>query len=275
MVTAGRAQPAPTIPHSLPAAARSILVLAAHPHLEHSRVTRQLMRSAAAARAGGPRRGARPVRALPRLPDRRGGRAGARWPTAQLVVWLHPVHWYGMTPLLKLWVDEVLAFGWAYGPGGTALRGKDLWLVASTGGAERPTAPAARTATSSTPSCRPTSRRRAWSACASCRRWCCMARTALGDAEMDAHVQTFASGWPATPTGRRSTTCAPASAAKCRHDDRPPADCMEHGTTWLTTSLIYLAAAVIAVPLARRSAWARSSATWRPASSSGPGACAW
>jgi glutathione-regulated potassium-efflux system ancillary protein KefF len=31
----------------------------------------------------------------------------------------------------------VLAFGWAYGPGGTALRGKDLWLVASTGGAER------------------------------------------------------------------------------------------------------------------------------------------
>ena len=39
-----------------------------------------------------------------------------------------------MPPLMKLWVDEVLAFGWAYGPGGTALRGKDLWLVASTGG---------------------------------------------------------------------------------------------------------------------------------------------
>jgi glutathione-regulated potassium-efflux system ancillary protein KefF len=55
---------------------------------------------------------------------------------AQLVVWLQPLHWYGMTPLLKLWVDEVLAFGWAYGPGGKALAGKDLWLVASTGGAE-------------------------------------------------------------------------------------------------------------------------------------------
>jgi glutathione-regulated potassium-efflux system ancillary protein KefF len=53
---------------------------------------------------------------------------------AELLVWLHPVHWYGMTPLLKLWADEVLAFGWAYGPGGTALRGKDLWLVVSTGG---------------------------------------------------------------------------------------------------------------------------------------------
>jgi glutathione-regulated potassium-efflux system ancillary protein KefF len=38
--------------------------------------------------------------------------------------------------LLKLWLDEVLAYGWAYGPGGTALQGKDLWLVASTGGPE-------------------------------------------------------------------------------------------------------------------------------------------
>ena len=40
-----------------------------------------------------------------------------------------------MPPLMKLWVDDVLTFGWAYGPGGTALNGKDLWLVASTGGA--------------------------------------------------------------------------------------------------------------------------------------------
>ena len=29
-----------------------------------------------------------------------------------------------MPPLMKLWVDEVLAFGWAYGPGGTALKRK-------------------------------------------------------------------------------------------------------------------------------------------------------
>ncbi len=55
---------------------------------------------------------------------------------ARLVVWQQPIHWYGMPPLLKLWVDEVLAFGWAYGPGGEALRGKDLWLVATTGGPE-------------------------------------------------------------------------------------------------------------------------------------------
>jgi glutathione-regulated potassium-efflux system ancillary protein KefF len=55
---------------------------------------------------------------------------------ASLVVWQHPIHWYHMPPLMKLWVDDVLAFGWAYGPGGDALRGKDLWLVATTGGPE-------------------------------------------------------------------------------------------------------------------------------------------
>jgi len=55
---------------------------------------------------------------------------------ARLVVWQHPIHWYSMPPLMKLWVDEVLSFGWAYGPGGSALRGKDLWLVTSTGGPE-------------------------------------------------------------------------------------------------------------------------------------------
>jgi glutathione-regulated potassium-efflux system ancillary protein KefF len=37
---------------------------------------------------------------------------------------------------MKLWIDAVLSFGWAYGPGGHALRGKDVWLVATTGGSQ-------------------------------------------------------------------------------------------------------------------------------------------
>jgi glutathione-regulated potassium-efflux system ancillary protein KefF len=41
-----------------------------------------------------------------------------------------------MPALMKLWLDEVLRYGWAYGRSGTALHGKDLWLVASTGGPE-------------------------------------------------------------------------------------------------------------------------------------------
>jgi len=55
---------------------------------------------------------------------------------SRLLVLLHPLHWYSMPGLQKLWIDEVLRFGWAYGPGGQALRGKDLWLVTSTGGSQ-------------------------------------------------------------------------------------------------------------------------------------------
>ena len=115
-----------------------ILVLTAHPQLEHSRVNRALM--AAAATVG--RTEVRDLYAL--YPDylidvaaEQQALAGAR-----LVVWQHPIHWYHMPPLMKLWVDDVLAFGWAYGHDANALQGKDLWLVASTGGPEssyRPT----------------------------------------------------------------------------------------------------------------------------------------
>jgi glutathione-regulated potassium-efflux system ancillary protein KefF len=113
----------------------SILILVAHPHVEHSRVNRQLMRAAAGVDLAD-RVQVRDLYAL--YPDYLIDVAAEQHALAgaQLVVWLHPLHWYGMTPLLKLWVDEVLAFGWAYGPGGTALAGKDLWLVTSTGGAE-------------------------------------------------------------------------------------------------------------------------------------------
>lgn len=112
-----------------------ILVLVAHPQLEHSRVTRRLMLQAARAQPGEAARvEVRDLYAL--YPDYLIDSAAeqAVLAAARLVVWLHPIHWYAMPPLMKLWLDEVLAFGWAYGPGGTALRGKDLWLVASTGG---------------------------------------------------------------------------------------------------------------------------------------------
>jgi glutathione-regulated potassium-efflux system ancillary protein KefF len=109
-----------------------ILVLLAHPDLAHSRVQRALARAAAEV----PRVRVRDLYAL--YPDylvdvgaEQAALAGAR-----LVVWLHPIHWYSMPPLMKLWLDEVFSFGWAYGPGGDALRGKDLWLAASTGGSE-------------------------------------------------------------------------------------------------------------------------------------------
>ncbi len=114
-----------------------ILVLVAHPAIEVSRVNRRLMTAAATAqRAQGGRVVVRDLYAL--YPDYVIDVAAEQRALQQaaLVVWQHPVHWYSMPPLMKLWQDEVLSFGWAYGPGGEAVQGKDLWLVASTGGPE-------------------------------------------------------------------------------------------------------------------------------------------
>ena len=110
-----------------------VLVIAAHPQLEHSRINRRLMQAAADSA------GTVQVRDLYALyPDYLIDIEAeqALLASARLIVWQHPIQWYSMPALMKLWVDDVLAFGWAYGPGGTALRGKDLWLVASTGGPE-------------------------------------------------------------------------------------------------------------------------------------------
>lgn len=54
---------------------------------------------------------------------------------ADVVVFQHPVQWYGMPALMKEWVDVVLEAGWAYGKDATALKGKGFWLVITTGGA--------------------------------------------------------------------------------------------------------------------------------------------
>jgi glutathione-regulated potassium-efflux system ancillary protein KefF len=109
-----------------------VLVLAAHPNWRESRVNRRLLAAA---------RGVAGVRVQDLYSsyadydiDAAAEQASAQ--AAQLIVLLHPIQWYSMPALLKLWLDEVLTYGWAYGPGGTALQGKDLWLVATTGGPE-------------------------------------------------------------------------------------------------------------------------------------------
>ena len=154
-------------PETLSAMTR-ILVLLAHPQLESSHVTRALVEATLATRAS---QADRADRTTANGPDPH--RPGSASPCTvgldtdgpnttelrdlytlypdylidvaaeqavldgvDLLVWLHPIHWYGMPPLMKLWLDEVFAFGWAYGPGGHALRGTDLWLVTSTGGPE-------------------------------------------------------------------------------------------------------------------------------------------
>ena len=117
-----------------------IYVLAAHPDWRASRINRHLM---AAAHHSGP--SVTVTDLYSSYPDYFIDVAAeqARLAAAKLVVLLHPIHWYSMPPLQKLWLDEVLTYGWAYGATdaehpthGRALRGKDLWLVATTGGAE-------------------------------------------------------------------------------------------------------------------------------------------
>ena len=111
----------------------AIVVVVAHPKLEQSRVGHALKRAARQL----PNVKVRDLYAL--YPDYfiDVPAEQAALEPAQLIVWLHPIHWYGMPALMKLWVDEVFTYGWAYGSktgGGTALNGKDLWLVTSTGG---------------------------------------------------------------------------------------------------------------------------------------------
>jgi glutathione-regulated potassium-efflux system ancillary protein KefF len=110
----------------------STLVLAAHPNWRDSHVNRRMLEAA----RGMP--GTRVQDLYGLYPDFDIDVAAEQElaAAAQLIVLLHPIQWYSMPPLQKLWFDEVLTYGWAYGHLGTALQGKDLWLVATTGGPE-------------------------------------------------------------------------------------------------------------------------------------------
>ena len=106
-----------------------ILVLQAHPYPDRSRANRALGRA---------------IKALPGVEIRSlydlypdyaiDVDAEQRALSAcSIVVWQHPLYWYSVPALLKLWFEKVLAFGWAYGPGGHALQGKRCLWVTTTG----------------------------------------------------------------------------------------------------------------------------------------------
>ncbi|MFM7698296.1 MAG: NAD(P)H-dependent oxidoreductase [Limnohabitans sp.] len=52
------------------------------------------------------------------------------------IVLQFPFYWYSCPAIVKEWLDEVLARGWAYG-GGQALAGKSLMVAITTGGPEK------------------------------------------------------------------------------------------------------------------------------------------
>jgi glutathione-regulated potassium-efflux system ancillary protein KefG len=107
-----------------------ILVLFAHPALERSRVHRRL------------------IERLPDLPgvtfhdlyeayptfDVNVAREQELLASHDLIVAQHPFLWYSTPALLKQWEDLVLEHGWAYGTLGTALSGKRMLSLITTGG---------------------------------------------------------------------------------------------------------------------------------------------
>jgi glutathione-regulated potassium-efflux system ancillary protein KefF len=106
-----------------------IVVVFAHPYPRHSRACAVLLRAIADLPG-------LEVRSLyDRYPDFDIDAAAERsaLEPARLVVWMHPLYWYTAPALLKLWLEQVLVKGWAYGEGGTALAGKDCLWVATTG----------------------------------------------------------------------------------------------------------------------------------------------
>ena len=109
---------------------RRVLVLFAHPVLERSRVNKRL------------------VEAIRDLPDVTVHDLYEAYPTLAIdvareqellaghdaIVFQHPFYWYSVPAILKEWQDLVLEHGWAYGPTGTALRGKLTLNALTTGG---------------------------------------------------------------------------------------------------------------------------------------------
>jgi putative NADPH-quinone reductase len=62
---------------------------------------------------------------------------------ADVLVLQFPIYWFSAPALLKEWMDVVLENGFAYGEGGTALKGKKTMIAASTGAPEEAYKPGA------------------------------------------------------------------------------------------------------------------------------------
>lgn len=58
------------------------------------------------------------------------------WESADRIVFQYPFYWYNMPSLMREYMDRVIQFGWAYGPEGEALKGKEFMCAISLGAPE-------------------------------------------------------------------------------------------------------------------------------------------
>ncbi len=54
-----------------------------------------------------------------------------------LILLQFPFYWFSTTPLMKMWIDQVFADGFAYGVDGNKLHGKDFMYCITTGGSRQ------------------------------------------------------------------------------------------------------------------------------------------
>ncbi|WP_223068518.1 NAD(P)H-dependent oxidoreductase [Paenibacillus caui] len=118
--------------HSTPSGSAATLVIVAHPDLETSRINKRLT-------AELERRGNVSVHRLyETYPDEKidVAREQALLTAHDRVVLQFPFFWYSSPSLLKKWMDVVFELGWAHGKGGDKLKGKELLIAISSGGAQ-------------------------------------------------------------------------------------------------------------------------------------------
>jgi glutathione-regulated potassium-efflux system ancillary protein KefF len=107
-----------------------LLLVYAHPHPTRSRANRVLLEAV----RGLPAVGVRVLYDLYPDFDLDANAEREAVQQARTIVLQHPLYWYHVPPLAKLWMDEVFVTGWAYGPGGRAVAGKRFLWAPTTGG---------------------------------------------------------------------------------------------------------------------------------------------
>lgn len=110
-----------------------ILVLTAHPDLSSSRVNRvwhQALTKAPGVTTRDLTAIGGPMMAFDRHDEQ------ALLLAHDRIVFQFPFYWYSSPPVLKAWMDAVLSYGFAYGPGGDKLKGREFLCLVSTGGPE-------------------------------------------------------------------------------------------------------------------------------------------
>ncbi|BCZ18696.1 general stress protein 14 [Helicobacter sp. NHP19-012] len=106
----------------------STLVVLAHPDLQKSRVNKALKESIS-------HKGAVFSQLYQKYPDFKIDVAAEQQllTQAERIVFQFPIFWYSYPPLFKKYLDDVLAYGFAYGSNGKALHSKEFSLAVSLG----------------------------------------------------------------------------------------------------------------------------------------------